>query len=84
MKHAFDPLKASEEFRQLFLLVGDYKLLGIMIGALLTIIVQSSSATIGITLALATTGLLSFEASIALILGENIGTTITAIWRHRY
>lgn len=78
MKHAFNPLKASEDFRQLFLLVGDYKLLGVLIGALLTIIVQSSSATIGITLALASSGLISFEASVALILGENIGTTITA------
>lgn len=77
MKHAFGPLKASEEFRQLFLLVGDYKLLAILIGALLTIIVQSSSATIGITLALATSGLLTFETSVALILGENIGTTVT-------
>ena len=71
-------MKSSEEFRQLFLLVGDYKLLGVLIGALLTVIVQSSSATIGITLALATSGLISFEASVALILGENIGTTITA------
>lgn len=78
LKTAFDPLKASEDFRQLFLLVGDYKLLGVLIGAILTVIVQSSSATIGITLALATSGLLSFEASVALILGENIGTTITA------
>lgn len=78
MKLAFDPLKASEDFRQIFLLVGDYKLLGVLIGALLTVIVQSSSATIGITLALATSGLISFEASVALILGENIGTTITA------
>ena len=78
MKHAFNPLKASEDFRQLFLLVGDYKLLGVLIGALLTVIVQSSSATIGITLALASSGLISFEASVALILGENIGTTITA------
>ena len=77
MKHAFNPLKASEDFRQLFLMVGDYKLLGVLIGALLTIIVQSSSATIGITLALASSGLISFEASVALILGENIGTTIT-------
>lgn len=78
MKLAFNPLKASEDFRHLFLLVGDYKLLGILIGALLTVIVQSSSATIGITLALASSGLISFEASVALILGENIGTTITA------
>jgi len=78
MKHAFNPLKSSEDFRQLFLLVGDYKLLGVLVGALLTVIVQSSSATIGITLALASSGLISFEASVALILGENIGTTITA------
>lgn len=78
MKLAFDPLKTSSEFRDLFLLVGDYKLLGVLIGALLTVIVQSSSATIGITLALATSGLITFEASVALILGENIGTTITA------
>lgn len=78
MKLAFNPLKSSEDFRQLFLLVGDYKLLGVLIGALLTVIVQSSSATIGITLALASSGLISFEASVALILGENIGTTITA------
>ncbi|MDA3902563.1 MAG: Na/Pi cotransporter family protein [Desulfuromusa sp.] len=77
MQSAFSPLKTSEDFRQLFLLVGDYKLLGVLIGALLTFIVQSSSATIGITLALASSGLITFEASVALILGENIGTTIT-------
>jgi phosphate:Na+ symporter len=78
MKHAFDPLKTSDEFRQLFMIVGDNHLVGVMIGAILTMIVQSSSATIGITIALATSGILSFEASVALILGENIGTTITA------
>jgi len=78
MKNAFDPLKASEEFRQVFIMVGDNHLLGVLIGAILTIIVQSSSATIGITIALASTGIISFEASVALILGENIGTTITA------
>ncbi len=78
MKNAFDPLKTSEEFRQLFMVVGNNHLLGVVIGAVLTMIVQSSSATIGITLALASSGILSFEASVALILGENIGTTITA------
>ena len=78
MKTAFDPLKTSEEFRQLFMMVGDNHLLGVLIGAILTIVVQSSSATIGITIALASTGILTFEASVALILGENIGTTITA------
>jgi len=78
MKHAFDPVKTSEEFKAIFTMVGSSHLLAVTIGALLTIIVQSSSATIGITLALASSGLLSFEASVALILGENIGTTITA------
>ena len=60
------------------MIVGDNHLVGVMIGAILTMIVQSSSATIGITIALATSGILSFDASVALILGENIGTTITA------
>jgi phosphate:Na+ symporter len=78
MKDAFDPIKGSSEFRNFFLMIGDNHLLGVLIGAVLTIIVQSSSATIGLTLALASTGLLTFEASVALILGENIGTTITA------
>lgn len=78
MKDAFDPIKGSEQFRQVFLLVDNHPLLAVAIGALMTVIVQSSSATIGITLALATSGLISFEGSVALILGENIGTTVTA------
>jgi phosphate:Na+ symporter len=53
-------------------------LLCVLTGAVLTIIVQSSSATIGLTMALATQGLLGFPAAMALVLGENIGTTITA------
>lgn len=78
MKQAFDPLKHSEDIRQIFALASDYHLLGVLAGALLTVIVQSSTATIGITIALATSGLVSFEGSVALILGENIGTTLTA------
>ena len=78
MEQAFEPLKQSQEFRDMFVLVGNHHLVGVLIGAVLTMIVQSSSATIGITIALASTGLISFEASVALILGENIGTTITA------
>ncbi len=53
-------------------------LLCILAGAVLTVAVQSSSATVGITMALASQGLLSFEGSVAMILGENIGTTVTA------
>lgn len=78
MKDAFGPLNESTDVQQMFLIVGDNPLLGVLIGALFTILVQSSSATIGITLALASSGLLSFEGSVALILGENIGTTVTA------
>ncbi|MFB0520025.1 MAG: Na/Pi cotransporter family protein [Desulfatiglandales bacterium] len=53
-------------------------LLCVLVGTVLTMAVQSSSATVGITMALASQGLLSFEGSVAMILGENIGTTITA------
>lgn len=45
---------------------------------MLTVIVQSSSAMLGVTIALATVGLLDFQAAVALVLGENIGTTVTA------
>ena len=78
MKDAFDPVKGNQELRQLFLYVGDNPVLGVLIGAVATMVVQSSSATIGLTIAMATSGLLSFEASVAMILGENIGTTVTA------
>ncbi|WP_020676239.1 Na/Pi cotransporter family protein [Geopsychrobacter electrodiphilus] len=78
MKQGVDPLKHSKEVIQIFEFVGQYHLIGVIIGALMTIIVQSSTATIGITLAMASAGLINFEASVALILGENIGTTFTA------
>jgi phosphate:Na+ symporter len=48
------------------------------IGCLLTMVIQSSSAMLGITIAMATTGLIPFSTAAALVLGENIGTTITA------
>ena len=51
----------------------------IVIGTLMTVVIQSSSATTGITLALAAGGLINFYTAIPLILGSNIGTTITAI-----
>ena len=49
-----------------------------MVGCVLTFLVQSSSATLGITISLAVTGVIPFETAAALVLGENIGTTITA------
>jgi phosphate:Na+ symporter len=56
-----------------------YILLGVLVGTITTVVVQSSSATIGITIALASQGLLNFEGAASLVLGDNIGTTITAI-----
>ncbi|PLX69597.1 MAG: Na/Pi cotransporter [Denitrovibrio sp.] len=78
MKHAFIPLKEAEEFAQLFVYFSRNPIAAAAAGALLTVIVQSSSATLGITIAMASTGLLDFPAAAALVLGENIGTTITA------
>jgi len=50
-----------------------------LVGCILTMMVQSSSATLGITISLAFQGIISYETAAALVLGENIGTTVTAI-----
>jgi len=82
MKTGFAPLKDSETFIAFFTKFNADSLgimtLCVLVGTVLTMILQSSSATVGITMALAMDGLLTFEASVALILGDNIGTTITA------
>ena len=82
MKAGFAPLKESEAFIVFFTRFSSDTLSGILLciltGTILTMILQSSSATIGVTMAFAMQGLLNFEASVALILGENVGTTITA------
>ena len=82
MKSGFAPLKESESFISFiarFHAAGvEDILLCVLLGTLLTMILQSSSATVGITMALASQGLVSFETSVALILGDNIGTTVTA------
>lgn len=82
MKAGFAPLKESPDFIALFAKFhsGTFGgiLLCVLVGTILTMILQSSSATVGITMALAMQGLINFETSVALILGDNIGTTITA------
>ncbi|MBN2058198.1 MAG: Na/Pi cotransporter family protein [Candidatus Saganbacteria bacterium] len=78
MSEVFIPLKQSPEFRQLFVLFSRNPLLAVLTGTALTMIVQSSSATVGITMALAGAGLLDFVTAFAVVLGDNIGTTITA------
>lgn len=82
MSGAFKPLRSHEGFMSLMLILDAQTLLSLLgcvvIGCLMTMIVQSSSAMLGITIALATTGAIPLHTAIALVMGENIGTTITA------
>lgn len=82
MKLGLSPIKSDPVFISFFTKFNPDTVGGLLLcvgaGTLLTILVQSSSATIGLTMTLATQGLLSFPAAMALVLGENIGTTITA------
>lgn len=82
MKDGFKPLRSHEEFNALFQAFQATSYLGIAkcaaVGCILTMIVQSSSATLGITIGLASTGVIEFQTAAALVMGENIGTTITA------
>ncbi len=83
MKEAFESVRGSEEFEKVFLIANadtfKGRFLCVMIGMIVTAIIQSSSAALGVTISLATVGLIDFPTSVALILGQNIGTTITAI-----
>ena len=78
MSGAVAGLKDSEAFRQLFILFQN-PILGVLAGAILTAIIQSSSASVGILQALAATGQITLGAAIPIIMGQNIGTCITAI-----
>jgi phosphate:Na+ symporter len=72
------PLRTHQPFLDLIASMTN-PLLGILIGAIFTAIVQSSSATLGVVIALATQGLIPLDAGIALVFGANIGTTITGL-----
>ena len=82
MKSGFAPLKNDPTFISFFSRfdTGSIQsvILCVLTGTVMTMILQSSSATVGITMALASQNLLNFNTSVALILGDNIGTTITA------
>ncbi len=78
MSEATDPLKKYEPFINLMQGL-ENPLWGILFGTLFTAAVQSSSATTGVVIILASQGLVSTEAGIALILGANIGTCVTAL-----
>lgn len=77
MSGSVEPLKDMPEFSQI-LLMFDNPILGILVGAGLTAIIQSSSASVGILQALSSTGAVHFSTALPIILGQNIGTCITA------
>ncbi len=83
MKESCKFIHEMPEFRQWFLHFQADTFLGVfqcmLVGCILTVLVQSSSATLGITISLASSGLIPFETAAALVLGENIGTTVTAL-----
>lgn len=78
MGGAMDPLRTYEPFLELMVKM-ENPLLGILVGAVFTGLVQSSAATTGIAIVMATEGLISLPAGIALSFGANIGTCVTAI-----
>ena len=78
MSEGMNPLRNYEPFTNILAQM-ERPLLGILAGALFTGLVQSSAATVGIAIAMATEGLLTLPAGIALALGANIGTCVTAL-----
>lgn len=79
MSDAVSPLKEVPEFCNLFVKLGGNPILGILVGAGVTAIIQSSSASVGILQSLAAAGLVPFNAAIYIIMGQNIGTCVTAM-----
>ena len=78
MKDAFSPLKKSKQIIDIFAYFSKNPLMGVLVGTFFTVILQSSSATIAVVQLLAFNGVISFDSALPLILGDNIGTTITA------
>lgn len=79
MGNGMAPLSSLEVFHDLTVSMSDNPILGVVIGTVFTLIVQSSSATIGILQGLYAEAAISLDAAIPVLIGDNIGTTITAI-----
>ncbi len=78
MSAAVKPLAKVESFRNI-LLMFENPILGMLAGLLLTAVIQSSSASVGILQALALTGTITYGAALPIIMGQNIGTCVTAL-----
>lgn len=79
MKEALTPLREVQAFRDMLVNFSHNPILGILMGFGITLLVQSSSASIGILLALASQGMLPLEAALPILYGDNIGTCTTAL-----
>jgi phosphate:Na+ symporter len=78
MSAAVSPLKNSQFAQNFMISISSNPVLGILTGTLFTMLIQSSSASVGIVIVLASNGLIPFEGALYLVFGDNIGTTITA------
>ena len=78
METALTPLTQLEAFRQLFVTFSN-PVLGILVGAAITALIQSSTASVGILQALTSSGIVTFATAFPIIMGQNIGTCVTAI-----
>ncbi len=78
MEGAVKPLSESPLFAEIFATLSN-PILGVLAGAIVTAIIQSSSASVGILQALSSTGIINFSTAFPIIMGQNIGTCITAI-----
>ena len=79
MKNALEPLKENETFKYFLLYFSKNPFVGILVGIVITATLQSSSATIGLLIALASQGLLPFASAVPILMGDNIGTCATAL-----
>lgn len=79
MKDTMKPLRDSQAFVDIMQRFGGSPLFGLLIGTAMTIVLQSSSASIGILISLLSVGIIDYWSAIPILLGDNIGTTITAI-----
>ena len=79
MSNGMEGLAEMEEFTNLFVTLGHNPILGILVGTILTAVIQSSSASVGILQTLALQGLVPFSSAVYIIMGQNIGTCVTAM-----
>ncbi|MEG1410912.1 MAG: Na/Pi cotransporter family protein [Terrisporobacter sp.] len=79
MKDAVKPLAEFEGFRNALIYFGNHQILGILAGFLITGIIQSSSASMGMLIVLASEGLIPLSAALPILYGDNIGTCVTSL-----